>query len=153
MAEKDKSFTVRDKRSSSSQGGSEEPKSVEEMMANIDNALSPDSDNPASAETEKKSLENKSPQPSDSEKKPAPPLNFSTFILSLSSSAAINFGGYQDPVSGHLPRNLKLAKQSIDILAILHEKTEGNLTGEEKSLLESALYELRMKYVEEVKKG
>jgi len=80
-----------------------------------------------------------------------PPINFATFVLSLSSSAAMNLGGYQDPVSGHMPKNLELAKQSIDILAILEEKTRGNLTDEEKKLLETALYELRMSYVEEVK--
>ena len=82
-----------------------------------------------------------------------PSINFSTFILSLSTSAAMSLGGYQDPQSGHIPKNLEHAKQSIDILAIIQSKTEGNLTTEEKDLLESTLYELRMRYVEEVKKG
>jgi len=103
--------------------------------------------------------EEKSPEKQESEKSPehtkgaVPPINFATFVLSLSSSAAMNLGGYQDPVSGHMPKNLELAKQSIDILAILEEKTRGNLTDEEKKLLETALYELRMSYVEEVKKS
>ena len=100
--------------------------------------------NPKNHETEKKAEHGKGA---------VPPINFATFVLSLSSSAAMNLGGYQDPVSGHMPKNLELAKQSIDILAILEEKTRGNLTDEEKKLLETSLYELRMSYVEEVKKG
>ncbi|MFQ5431364.1 MAG: DUF1844 domain-containing protein [Nitrospinota bacterium] len=83
----------------------------------------------------------------------APQITFSTFVLSLSSSAAMSLGGYQDPVSGHVPKNLELAKQSIDILGILAEKTKGNLNDDEQKLLDSSLYELRMRYVEEVKKG
>jgi hypothetical protein len=79
-------------------------------------------------------------------------LNFSTFVLSLSTSAAMNLGGYTDPVSGLMPQNLELAKQSIDILGMLKEKTRGNLEAEEEKLLDSALYELRMRYVDEVKK-
>lgn len=88
-----------------------------------------------------------------SKKAEPPPITFSTFVLSLSSSAAMNLGGYQDPVSGHVPKDLGMAKQSIDILGIIQEKTKGNLNDEEKELLDSALYELRMRYVEETKKG
>jgi len=77
-----------------------------------------------------------------------PEMTFSTFILSLSSSAAMSLGGYQDPVSGHVPQNLELARQSIDILGILQEKTKGNLDAEEEKLLDSSLYELRMRYIE-----
>lgn len=75
-------------------------------------------------------------------------ITFSTFILSLSSSAAISMDGYQDPVSGHVPQNLELARQSIDILGILKEKTKGNLNEEEEKLLDASLYELRMRYIE-----
>jgi hypothetical protein len=80
-------------------------------------------------------------------------INFSTFLLSLSTSAAMNLGGYADPATGQaMPQNLELAKQSIDILGILKDKTKGNLDAEEERLLETALYELRMRYVDEVKK-
>ncbi len=82
----------------------------------------------------------------------APPINFSTFVLSLASSAAYHMGGFQDAVSGKTSVNLDLAKQSIDILAILEEKTKGNLTEEETSLLSHSLYDLRMKFVEMSKK-
>ena len=91
--------------------------------------------------------------PQEKRTEPVPPINFSTFVLSLSTSAAMNLGGYQDPVSGHVPRNLPMAKQSIDILGILKDKTKGNLDAEEERLLDSALYELRMQYIEEMKKG
>ncbi len=86
-------------------------------------------------------------------RKTPPAINFSTFVLSLSTSAAMNLGGYTDPVSGLIPRNLELAKQSIDILGILAEKTKGNLDADESHLLDSVLYELRMRYIDEIKKG
>lgn len=82
----------------------------------------------------------------------APPINFATFILSMASSAAYHMGGFQDEVSGKTSINLDLAKQSIDILAILEEKTKGNLNEEETSLLTHSLYDLRMKFVEVSKK-
>ncbi|VAX21091.1 hypothetical protein MNBD_NITROSPINAE04-2240 [hydrothermal vent metagenome] len=82
----------------------------------------------------------------------APPINFSTFILSLASSAAYHMGGFHDEVSGKTSVNLDLAKQSIDILAILEEKTKGNLNEEEANLLTHSLYDLRMKFVEMSKK-
>ena len=91
--------------------------------------------------------------PDEIKKGKAPEITFSTFVLSLSSSAAMSMGGYQDPVSGHVPKNLEIAKQSIDILGLLAEKTKGNLNADEQKLLDSSLYELRMRYVEEMKKG
>lgn len=93
------------------------------------------------------------PAPDMNKKGKTPEITFSTFVLSLSSSAAMSLGGYQDPVSGHVPKNLELAKQSIDILGILAEKTRDNLDADEQKLLDSSLYELRMRYVEEMKKG
>jgi len=78
----------------------------------------------------------------------APPINFSTFVLSLASSAAYHMGGFQDPVSGKTSVNLDLAKQSIDILAMLEEKTRGNLSDEEKNMISHSLYDLRMKFVD-----
>jgi len=82
----------------------------------------------------------------------APLISFSTFILSLASSAAYHMGGFHDEVSGKTSVNLDLAKQSIDILSILEEKTKGNLSEEEASLLTHSLYDLRMKFVEISKK-
>lgn len=76
-----------------------------------------------------------------------PPIDFNTFVLSLSTSALVNMGAVPDPASGETHQNLPIAKQSVDLLGILEEKTRGNLTGEEERLLSQVLYELRMRYV------
>lgn len=76
-------------------------------------------------------------------------LSFTTFVLSLASSAAIHFGDLPDPMSGAPAEvNLEGASQMIDILALLEEKTKGNLTAEERQILEQVLYELRLRFVE-----
>ena len=80
---------------------------------------------------------------------PFPDLNFSTFVFSLGTSAMYHFGDFPDPVTKKAERNLEAAKQTIDILGILKDKTRGNLSDEEERLLESLLYELRMRYVRE----
>lgn len=80
---------------------------------------------------------------------PAIQLTFTAFIFSLASSAAIHFGDLPDPVTGGKSEpNLEGAAQMIEILALLEEKTRGNLTAEERQLLEQMLYELRMRFVE-----
>lgn len=80
-----------------------------------------------------------------------PEINFSTFVFSLSSSALLHLGEMPDPSTNQLSTNLPLAKQTIDILGILQEKTKGNLEDEEKELLKNLLYELRMRYVTKCK--
>ena len=76
-------------------------------------------------------------------------INFVAFVLSLAHTAAVHFGDVPDPVSGATaPANLAAAQQMIDILALLEEKTRGNLTAEERQLLEQVLFELRMRFVE-----
>ncbi len=78
---------------------------------------------------------------------PLPEVNFSTFIFSLSSSALAHLGEIPDPMTGQRKVDLALARQTIDILGMLEEKTKGNLTSEEESLLKSVLYDLRLKFV------
>jgi Domain of unknown function (DUF1844) len=77
-------------------------------------------------------------------------LSFTAFVISLASSAAIHFGDIPDPESGaHQPEaNLEGAQQMIDILALLEEKTRGNLSAEERQVLEQVLYELRLRYIQ-----
>ncbi len=78
-----------------------------------------------------------------------PALSFTGFVLSLASTAAIHFGDLPDPVSGQQAEpNLEGAAQMIEILAMLEQKTRGNLTAEERQLLEQVLYELRMRFVD-----
>ena len=78
-------------------------------------------------------------------------INFATFVISLSSSALIHLGIAPDPMTGEQKKELAIAKQTIDMLAMLQEKTRGNLTEEEAQLMESMLYDLRMRYVAESK--
>ena len=76
-------------------------------------------------------------------------LSFTAFVLSLASTAAIHFGDLPDPASGQKAEpNLEGARQMIDILTLLDQKTRGNLTAEERQVLEQVLYELRLRFVE-----
>ncbi len=75
-------------------------------------------------------------------------IDFATFVLSLSTSALMHLGAMPAPEGVTQEVSLALAKQTIDILALLEEKTRGNLTGEEERLLQSALVDLRLRYVQ-----
>ena len=76
-------------------------------------------------------------------------ISFAGFVISLAHTAAVHFGDIEDPASGQKqPVNVEAAQQMIDILALLEEKTRGNLTAEERQLLEQVLYELRMRFVQ-----
>jgi hypothetical protein len=97
-------------------------------------------------EAEKREKREKREEPT-----PLPEINFATFVISLSSSALIHLGIAPDPMTGEQTKDLTIAKQTIDMLAMLQEKTRGNLTEEEAQLMESMLYDLRMRYVDESK--
>jgi hypothetical protein len=77
-----------------------------------------------------------------------PPIDFSTLIMSLATSAVMAMGKAPDPHTGQVFKDMVMAKQNIDIIAMLQGKTKGNCTKEEEHLLEGILYELRMLYVE-----
>lgn len=79
---------------------------------------------------------------------PLPAVDFHTFLLSLGSSALMHLGEIESPESGQPIKNLPMAKHTIDILAMLQVKTKGNLTPPEEQLLESLLYDLRLRFVE-----
>jgi hypothetical protein len=83
-----------------------------------------------------------------------PQLSFTQFVLSLAGTAAIHFGDLPDPISGQPSEpNLAGAAQMIEILSLLDQKTRGNLTAEERQVLEQVLYELRMRFVEASSSG
>jgi len=131
-----KGFVIKDKRSFTSEG---EVKPETEV-----------------SEEEKKAAEKTEMKKDETQKKeevPLPEINFASFVLSLSSSALLHFGQFPDPITKKKERNLPLAKQTIDILGILQEKTKGNLTKDEEQLVENLLHDLRLKYVEESGKG
>jgi hypothetical protein len=96
---------------------------------------------------------------SDEEARPGrsqdlPRIDFSTFILSLSTSALYHLGLVEDPQTGRKAEpDLPMASQTIDTLAVLEEKTQGNLDPDETKLIQSLLYELRMRFVEAGKAG
>ncbi len=117
-------FTIKDKRSSKQ--SEEEAKASEE-----------------SQKKEQAAKEEPPPQPAGQEFE----LNFSTFVLSLTSSAFYHLGDIPDPMTGKKEENLPAVKQTIDILIMLQEKTKNNLDAEEAKLMEQLIYELQIKYV------
>ena len=78
---------------------------------------------------------------------PLPELDFASFLLSLATTAQLSLGTIPNPQSGKTEQNLPAAKQIIDILGIVKEKTKNNLSKEEELLLDSALFNLRMHYI------
>lgn len=82
------------------------------------------------------------------------PIDFSTFIFSLGSAALISLGATPNPLTQKVEYDLNYAKQNIDLLSLLKEKTTGNLTKDEENLINNLLHSLRLKYIQELdKKG
>jgi len=132
MAEekKDPGFVVKDKRFSTEDASSQTK-----------------SEPPDAAKTKEKDPK---PHETVSDQEPEyPPVNFANFVLSLSTSALYHFGDFPDPDSGQSRKNLAAAKQTIDILDMLRDKTKGNLDESEHQLIEGVLYELKMRFVKE----
>jgi hypothetical protein len=90
--------------------------------------------------------------PDHDEHGPLPPVDFHTFILSLGSSALLHLGELDGPDGQEARPDLRLAKHTIDIIGMLQEKTRGNLSPPEDRLIESLLYDLRLRYLERGKK-
>jgi len=80
-----------------------------------------------------------------------PSIDFATFVLSLNHSALMHLGEAPHPETNKLEKSLPLAKQTIDLLGLLEEKTKGNLSGDEERLLTQILFDLRLRYVERAK--
>jgi len=131
-----KGFVIKDKRQFTAEGEVKPNAKHQDRVANAGDA----------GEAQEK-------ESTKTERMPLPEINFSSFVFSLSSSVLLHFGEIADPISGKKERNLPMAKQTIDILSILKEKTKGNLTKDEEQLLDNLLAELRIKYVQESKKG
>ena len=99
------------------------------------------------AEKAKEEEEKKEEPKEETERAPLPEVNFNSLIFSLSSSVLLHLGEIADPQSGEKKKDIALAKHTIDTIAMLKEKTQGNLTGEEEKFLESILTDLRWRYV------
>jgi predicted secreted protein len=147
MSEEEKGFVVKDRRIFT-----EEDKETEAGDEKAQTQPSTD-ENAQSAPATEKTREPEAPEPSKtdaSEEQPQfPEINFPTFIVSLNASALLHLGAIEDPTTGQKTKNLPMAKQTIDILSMLEEKTAGNLNNEEKNLLKNILYDLRLMYVKE----
>jgi hypothetical protein len=106
---------------------------------------------PPAQESKRESQE--APKAPDAEKQEPPlqfpEINFATFVASLNASALLQLGAIEDPTTGQKNKNLPMAKQTIDIMSMLQEKTTGNLSEEEENLLKNILYDLRIMYVKE----
>jgi hypothetical protein len=149
---KEKGFTVSDRRRfnvSESGEAQENGKAAEEESKQPEGAKETP---PEKGEAEAKAAGKKEGEGAKREEPAAlPEIDFSTFVVSLSSSVLIHLGVVADPMTGEQKKELAIAKQTIDMLGMLQDKTKGNLTNEESQLLESMLYDLRMRYVAESK--
>ena len=128
--EEKKGFTIRDRRVSSPDAEAAKTESVG---------------------GEEKKEPQKQRETSPPEEGSLPEIDFSSFVFSLSTSALLHLGEVADPVTGKIEKDLSMAKQTIDILGMLQEKTRGNLTADEEKLLENLLADLRWRYVRGVK--
>jgi len=109
----------------------------------------PKEEQTAPAAEEPKPVSSETAQSSKEKEPDYPPINFTNFVLSLSTSALFHFGDFPDQEGGKTEKNLPAAKQTIDILDMLNERTKGNLNENETQLIQGILYELKLRYVKE----
>lgn len=146
--DKEPSFKVRDKRSSFN----EDEKSTvpEESKESSEEEIKEEAKEKNSVKekiSENKNTEESSEKKTEPQEIPPPEINFATFILSMSTSTMFHLGDFPNPETKKTEKNLPLAKQSIDIIEMLKEKTKGNLNSEEEKLIDNILYDLHMRYV------
>jgi len=134
-----KGFVIKDRRRFTDEGEPKEEAPAEEKDERPE---------PGTEEKEKAEPEAAAEQ---AEQMPFPEINFSTFIFSLNTSALLHLGEVPDPATGKQQEDLVMAKQTIDLLAMLEEKTRGNLTSDEENLVKHILYDLRLRYVQKTK--
>jgi hypothetical protein len=145
MSEDKKDFEVKDRRIFSQNGQQSE-------SADGESPAAPGKEKLADASTEEtRETETAETSPADGadQSPPLPEINFATFVVSLNASALLHLGAIEDPTTGKTEKNLPMAKQTIDILSMLQEKTTGNLSQDEEGLLKNILYDLRIIYVKE----
>ncbi len=136
MSEETKDFVIKDRRIFGQEEAEQEEKEKKEEKAE-------------STEAQEQPREEEPVPEAEEEAAQLPEINFQTFVFSLNASALVQLGVMEDPATGRKEKNLSLAKQTIDILSMLQEKTVGNLTDDEDNLLKNILYDLRIRYVKE----
>lgn len=123
--EKREGFTIRDRRGEADEGQAQQPSpSSEAATASVGEA-----------------------------RRALPEIDFSTFVMSLASSALLYLGELRAPGEQQARLDLSMARQTIDILGMLHDKTRGNLTENEEKLIEHLVYDLRLKFVDAKKRA
>lgn len=143
MSDEEKGFVIKDRRIFS------EDQDSKETEAKEDKAESPEK--PDGEDFENAQQQADAAAEEADEDAPLPELNFPTFVISLNASALVHLGAIEDPATGKKVKNLPMAKQTIDILSMLEEKTRGNLSADEENILKNVLYDLRILYVKEKK--
>jgi hypothetical protein len=133
MAEEEKGFVIKDRRSFDEKGDVKEKTGEEEA-----------------GKEERKEKTTQQARSEQGQRAVLPEVNFSYFLISLSSSALLHLGEIADPQTGQKTKDLPIAKHTIDTIAMLREKTKGNLTDEEQKALDSILTDLRWRYVRAV---
>jgi len=140
-----KGFIIKDKRHFFQQEGERSPDEEEKgKKPEVDEARLRGEEREKETEKKEEKEETKEGQKREG---PLPEVTFSNFVFSLTTQALIQLGEIQDPESKKSLKNLPFAKQTIDLIGILKDKTRGNLTKEEEALIDSALYDLKMRYV------
>ena len=147
MSEEKKDFVVKDRRRFSPESPAEE---VMDRQAETGAAEDAEKIRSASdAQSRQSETREKTHSPKEDAQTPLPEINFATFVVSLNASALLHLGAIEDPATGQANKNLPMARQTIDILCMLEQKTAGNLTKDEENLLKNILYDLRIIYVKE----
>lgn len=147
MSEESKDFIIKDRRLFAQENeGSGAEKETASADAHKAEEKAPEADPAKEAEDRGETV---SEDTDEAFTEPLPAITFPTFIFSLNSSVLLHLGLLEDPVSGKKTKNLPLAKQTIDILGMLEEKTKGNLATDEETMLKNILYDLRMIFVKE----
>ena len=152
MSDDKKGFEVKDRRRFSQDGQETEANGSAESaeQQSSDSAASDTAETAAAQEKDQKPDAQEASQDAQADDAPPmPEINFATFVVSLNASALLHLGAIEDPTTGKTDKNLPMAKQTIDILSMLEEKTAGNLTKDEENLIKNILYDLRIIYVKE----
>jgi|Deesub1362A_J573_1020465.scaffolds.fasta_scaffold03701_1 hypothetical protein len=134
MSEEDLGFKVRDRRRLNPDGTLREEVEESEEERPQREARSPEAEGKPREEARRRA--------------PLPPVDFSGLIVSLAQAAMMHMGQLPDPKTGERRQDMELARHTIDTIAMLKEKTQGNLSEEEQRLLDHTLTDLRLAYVQ-----
>lgn len=144
----EKGFVIKDRRRFDEEGKVREEEEAQKEAQKKETPSESQAEPKAEGETPEVEKGEKT-EPERGEQYQIPEMNFHNFVLSLYTSVIFSLGEIPDPVSGEKKKDLQAAKQTIDLLGMIREKTEGNLDASEKELLEGVLSEARMRYVKE----